>query len=56
MSTGTTGTPVALENPWPGLAPYTEQQHESFFGREAETEELLRLIQRETLTVLFGRS
>ncbi len=56
MSTGTTGTPAALENPWPGLAPYTEQQHELFFGREAETEELLRLIQRETLTVLFGRS
>jgi hypothetical protein len=56
MSTGTTGTHAALENPWPGLAPYTEQQHESFFGREAETEELLRLIQRETLTVLFGRS
>ncbi len=56
MSTGTTATPAALENPWPGLAPYTEQQHESFFGREAETEELLRLIQRETLTVLFGRS
>jgi hypothetical protein len=56
MSTGTTGTPAALENPWPGLAPYTEQQHELFFGRDAETEELLRLIQRETLTVLFGRS
>ncbi len=56
MSTGTTGTHAALENPWPGLAPYTEQQHELFFGREAETEELLRLLQRETLTVLFGRS
>jgi len=56
MSAGTTGVPAAPQNPWPGLAPYTEQQHELFFGREAETEELLRLIQRETLTVLFGRS
>jgi YD repeat-containing protein len=56
MSTDGTPIPVAPENPWPGLASYTEQQHELFFGRESETEELLRLIQRETLTVLFGRS
>ena len=44
------------QNPWPGLFWYTEEQAHLFFGREAETEELLRLIQRETLTVLFGRS
>jgi len=55
MSTEVT-IPAALENPWPGLAPYTEQQSGLFFGREEETEELLRLIQRETLTILFGRS
>lgn len=49
--------PVTREqNPWPGLFWYTEEQAHLFFGREAETEELLRLIQRETLTVLFGRS
>lgn len=43
-------------NPWPGLASYTEDLQHLFFGRERETAELLRLIQRETLTVLFGRS
>lgn len=49
--------PVTREqNPWPGLFWYTEEQSHLFFGRQAETEELLRLIQRETLTILFGRS
>ena len=47
---------TAAQNPWPGLFWYTEEQAHLFFGREAETQELLRLIQRETLTVLFGRS
>ena len=56
MSIDVTAMPVEPQNPWPGLAPYTEQQHELFFGRESEIEEILRLIQRETLTVLFGRS
>jgi hypothetical protein len=57
---GTNGTgaplPSPAQNPWPGLFWYTEEQANLFFGREAETQELLRLIQRETLTVLFGRS
>jgi hypothetical protein len=44
------------QNPWPGLFWYTEEQAHLFFGRAAEIEELLRLIQRETLTILFGRS
>ncbi len=48
--------PTQAQNPWPGLFWYTEDQAHLFFGREAETEELLRLIRRETLTVLFGRS
>jgi hypothetical protein len=56
MSTEVNSAHAALENPWPGLAPYTEQQSSQFFGREAEIEELLRLIQRDTLTILFGRS
>lgn len=59
-ATSTPGTPVPpplqAQNPWPGLFWYTEEQAHLFFGREAETQELLRLIQRETLTVLFGRS
>lgn len=56
----TTSTPAsaltAAQNPWPGLFWYTEEQAHLFFGREAEVQELLRLIERETLTVLFGRS
>jgi hypothetical protein len=44
------------QNPWPGLFWYTEEQAHLFFGREAEIDELLRLIQRDTLTILFGRS
>ncbi|HKN22458.1 MAG TPA: ATP-binding protein [Terracidiphilus sp.] len=57
-STTSTGapSPSQAQNPWPGLFWYTEEQAHLFFGREAETQELLRLIQRETLTVLFGRS
>ncbi|MGD0345455.1 MAG: ATP-binding protein [Terracidiphilus sp.] len=53
----TTAPPLTrAQNPWPGLFWYSEEQADLFFGREAETQELLRLIQRETLTVLFGRS
>ena len=52
-------TPTAMvdqENPWPGLASFTEDSRSFFFGREPETEELVRLIRRHTLTVLFGQS
>jgi hypothetical protein len=56
-ATSTTAPPPSqAQNPWPGLFWYTEEQAHLFFGREAETVELLRLIQRETLTILFGRS
>ena len=48
--------PRELVNPWPGMAFYTENEREYFFGRDRECAELLRLIQRDTLTVLFGRS
>jgi hypothetical protein len=43
-------------NPWLGLASYTEQDKERFFGREREIAEVLRLIERDALTVVFGRS
>ena len=43
-------------NPWPGLASYTEEDRHLFFGRGAEINEVTRLVGRETLTVLFGRS
>jgi WD40 repeat protein len=47
---------IDRENPWPGLASFTEAGREFFFGREKETEELVRLVHRNTLTVLFGQS
>lgn len=47
---------VDEQQPWPGLLPYDEASKDYFFGRENETEEFVRLIDRETLTVLFGQS
>ena len=47
---------IDRENPWPGLASFTEEARGFFFGREKETEELTRLVKRQTLTVLFGQS
>jgi WD40 repeat protein len=47
---------IDADNPWPGLAAFREADKDFFFGREEETEELLRLVQRERLTVLFGLS
>ncbi|MGY6126037.1 nSTAND1 domain-containing NTPase [Paraburkholderia strydomiana] len=44
------------ESPWPGLASFSESEHGFFFGRDKETQALLRLVRRETLTVLHGRS
>ena len=44
------------DNPWPGLAPFDERDRTFFHGRDAEAAELLRLVRREPLTVLFGRS
>ncbi len=47
---------IDAERPWPGLLPFTEDSRTFFHGREAETDELFRLIEREPLTVLFGQS
>ncbi len=51
-------TPSSLnrDNPWPGLATFEEADSAFFHGRGVEAAELLQLVQRETLTVLFGRS
>ena len=43
-------------SPWKGLDYYAEEDKDLFFGRDREREELLRLLQRGTLTVLFSRS
>jgi hypothetical protein len=47
---------IDAERPWPGLLPFTEDSRMFFHGRESETDELFRLIEREPLTVLFGQS
>jgi hypothetical protein len=47
---------IDAERPWPGLLPFTEDAYQYFHGREHETDELFRLIEREPLTVLFGQS
>jgi WD40 repeat protein len=47
---------VDSQNPWPGLAPFTEAESSHFHGRDEEIRTLLRLIERKPLTVLFGQS
>lgn len=47
---------LTRDDPWPGLAPFTEDQREYFFGREAEAAELLRRVRAHVLTILFGQS
>ena len=44
------------ENPWLGLDSYTEATRAYFHGRDEETAELARHVQRKTLAVLFGQS
>ncbi len=44
------------DNPWPGLATFTEEQSGLFFGRDEEVRELTRRTERTALTVLFGQS
>ena len=52
------GSTVAVDadNPWPGLAPFTEEQSAFFYGRDEEIRALTRLMERKALTVLFGQS
>ena len=47
---------LSRDNPWPGLDPFDEADRDYFHGRAAESGELLRLVRREPLTVVFGRS
>ncbi len=48
------GRAGSREEPWLGLESYREDDQALFFGRGKETEELLRMVRREVLTVLFG--
>jgi tetratricopeptide (TPR) repeat protein len=60
MSPTNTGNPAAVtidpENPWLGLFSYSEETRAYFHGRDEETAELARRVQRKLLTVLFGQS
>lgn len=44
------------QNPWLGLFSYAEESRAYFHGRDEETAELCRRVQRKLLTVLFGQS
>lgn len=44
------------ENPWPGLTSYAENDADFFQGRDADIEELYRLVDRGRLTILLGRT
>lgn len=47
---------ISDDNPWPGLATFTEDQSSLFHGRDAEIRDLTRRAERNPLTVLFGQS
>ncbi|MGE5171410.1 MAG: hypothetical protein ACM3JC_13685 [Rudaea sp.] len=47
---------VDAENPWLGLASFTEETQTYFYGRDEEVAELVRRVQRKLLTLLFGQS
>jgi hypothetical protein len=56
-SDGTATSPsVDAQHPWLGLASFTEETRAYFYGREDEVAELVRRVQRKTLTLLFGQS
>jgi hypothetical protein len=41
---------------YPGVTPFTTEQENIFFGRDQDEEELYRLLRREPLVVLYGKS
>lgn len=47
---------LSSQNPWPGLRAFTENDREFFFGRERETAELLTIVKRNAVVVLYGQS
>lgn len=49
-------TPVDPQQPWPGLASFTEETRGYFYGRDEEVTELARRVQRKLLSILFGQS
>jgi len=47
---------LSPDHPWPGLESFDEACNAFFFGMQAETAALFRLVRRETLTLFYGRS
>ncbi len=47
---------LSAQDPWPGLASYTEEDAAYFAAREAECDELLERVLQHRLTVLYGLS
>ena len=47
-------TALTSQHPWPGNAPYGVLDRSYFHGRKRETEELLRLVRRDVITLVIG--
>jgi len=50
------GERADAQHPWIGLASFTEGDRTFFAGRGDEIDDLLRLVRRDTLTLLYGVS
>jgi WD40 repeat protein len=55
-STPASAPAIDRDNPWPGLATFTEDQRPYFHGRDEEILDLTQLAERRPLVVLFGQS
>jgi len=56
MSSGSTEQLIQPGSSFIGLQSYTEEQANSFFGRDSEIDNLTRLVRLNTLTIVFGKS
>src|SRR5437870_2606150 len=46
----------AVEEPYPGLRPFEEEQQSIFFGRERHSAEVLNLLSRQRVVAVVGES
>ena len=59
MSETVSGAPVAVggrDSPYQGLVPYSEDDADRFFGRDAEREKIISNLRARRLTILYGAS
>ena len=47
---------VARENPFPGLRAFESRETHHFFGRDGQSDELLRLLARDRFVAVVGTS